>query len=156
MPISITNKWRMERNLPFSFFSVFKDADHPTLTLEQKSGQSDDANQTYLWASPNGQQWSLHSFFFYKNKYNKLNSILLILIHLFQPPPAIKCEWTEWHGTTCSVTYHWLIMILLLGISKNKSVLATFCIPVLQPIHSAIAPFAPPLPPPHSPNLIES
>ena len=49
---------------------------------------------------------------------------------------------SELNGTTWSVIYHWLIMILLLGISKNKIVLATFCIPVLQqslPIHSAIA-----------------
>ena len=67
----------------------------------------------------------------------------------------------ELNGTTCTVTYHWLIMILLLDISKNKSVLATFCIPnpaTVQrlPIHLAIAaPFAPPHPP-TSPILIES
>ena len=42
----------MEINLPFSFFSVFIDADHPTLTLKQKLGRSGDANQTYLWALP--------------------------------------------------------------------------------------------------------
>ena len=40
-------------NLPFSFFSVFTDANHLTLTLEQKSGQSGDANQAYLWELPN-------------------------------------------------------------------------------------------------------
>ena len=59
---------------------------------------------------------------------------------------------SELNGTTCFVTDHSLIMILRLGISKNKSVQATFCIPVLQPIHSAITPFAPP----PSPNPIES
>ena len=51
MPISITNKRLMEINLLFSFSSVFINADHPTLTLEQKSGRSGDANQTYLRAS---------------------------------------------------------------------------------------------------------
>ena len=77
-------------------------------------------------------QWSLHSFFLYKNKYNKLTPILLILIHLFQPLRRMQASVSELNGTTCSVTYHWLIIILLLGISKNESVLATFCIPVLQ------------------------
>ena len=77
-------------------------------------------------------QWSLHSFFLYKNKYNKLTPILLILIHLFQPLRGMQASVSELNGTTCSVTYHWLIIILLLGISKNESVLATFCIPVLQ------------------------
>ena len=48
IPISITNKRLMEISLPFSIFSVFIDADHPTLTLEQKSGRSSHANQTYL------------------------------------------------------------------------------------------------------------
>ena len=52
MPTSITNKWLMEINLLFIFFSVFIGADHPTLTLEQKSGRLGDANQAYLWASP--------------------------------------------------------------------------------------------------------
>ena len=89
--------------------------------------------------------------FLYKNKYNKLTPILLILIHLFQPPRACKQVLVNWIEQP-AVTYHWLIMILLIDISKNKRVLATFCIPVLQhsvyvPIHSAIAPFAPtPLP----------
>ena len=60
---------------------------------------------------------------------NKLTPILLILLHLFQSPHAIKWEWTN--GTTCSVSYVPLIlMVLLLFISKNKSVLTTFCIPV--------------------------
>ena len=38
----------MEINLPFSFFSAFIDADHPNLTLDQKPGWLDDANQKYL------------------------------------------------------------------------------------------------------------
>ena len=73
---------------------------------------------------------------------------LLMLIHLFQTPHASKCGWTEWNSLLCYLQYHWLIMILLFSISKNKSVLATFCIPVLQPnaIHSQPlpTPFAPP------------
>ena len=49
---SFINKWLMGINLPLSFFSVFIGADHPTLTLAEKSGRSGDANQTNLWASP--------------------------------------------------------------------------------------------------------
>ena len=37
-------------------------------------------------------------------------------------------------------------------VSELNGMQATFCIPVLQPIHSAITPFAPP----PSPNPIES
>ena len=47
----------IDGNKSASFCSVFIDADHPTLTLEQKSGGSGDANQTYLWASP----WSKYA-----------------------------------------------------------------------------------------------
>ena len=50
-----------------------------------------------------------------------MTPILLILIHLFQPPHASKQVWVNWMEQ----------LILQLGISKNKSVLATFCIPVL-------------------------
>ena len=56
-------------------------------------------------------EWLLHSFFFYKNKYNKLTPILLILIHLFQPTHANKSSVSELNGTTCSVTYLPLIDI---------------------------------------------
>ena len=52
MPILIINKWLMEINLALSFFSVFIDADQPTLTLERKLGRSGDAKPTHLWASP--------------------------------------------------------------------------------------------------------
>ena len=38
MPISTTNKWPMETNLPFSFFLVFIDADHPTLNFGAEIG----------------------------------------------------------------------------------------------------------------------
>ena len=30
-----------------------------------------------------------------------MTPILLILIHLFQPPHASKCEWTEWNNLLC-------------------------------------------------------
>ena len=36
-----------------SALQVFIGANHPTLTLEQKSCWLGDGNQTYLWASPN-------------------------------------------------------------------------------------------------------
>ena len=48
MPISITNKWLIEIKLPFGLFSVFLDADHPTLTLEQNLGWSGDTNETFV------------------------------------------------------------------------------------------------------------
>ena len=94
--------------------------------------------------------------FYQQNKQpdNKLTPILLILIHLSISATACKqvlVNWMEQPAVTC----HWFIMVLLLGISKNKNVLAKFCITVLQQsaylrIHySAIAPFASPsLPPP--------
>ena len=105
-------------------------------------------------------EWSLHSFFFWKISIINWLLYLLILIHLFQPPHANKCEWTEWNNLLC-----YQPMILLLDISKNKSVLATFCIHAcaLQSYATTvqrlpilfIQPFHPLLLPP-SPNPIES
>ena len=64
---------------------------------------------TYISVMVNG-----HYIHFYKNRYNKVNPILLV--HLFLPPCASKCEWME---QPLSVTYYWSYII----ISKSKCVL---------------------------------
>ena len=52
IPIIVTNKWQMGIKLPFNYFAVFRNADPPTQTLEQKMGRSFDTNQTYMWTAP--------------------------------------------------------------------------------------------------------
>ena len=59
----------------------------------------------------NNGHYTVHSFFFHKNKYNKLTPILLILIHLSQPHNGSKSSVSELNGTNCSVTYLPLIDI---------------------------------------------
>ena len=47
-------KWQVAdgNKSALQFLSAFIDADHPNLTLDQKPGWLDDANQKYLLASP--------------------------------------------------------------------------------------------------------
>ena len=45
----------MEIKLPFSYFSVFIDSDSPNQTLEKKSGQLGDSNQTFVSVALNSE-----------------------------------------------------------------------------------------------------
>lgn len=77
-----------------------------------------------------------HYIHFFKNKYNKLTPILLI--HLFWPPRASKCEWnsSEWNNLLCYL----LLIIPIIVVSKSKLKVCYILHSSPMNIHSAIIP----------------
>ena len=77
-----------------------------------------------------------HYIHFFKNKYKKLTPILLI--YLFWPPRASKCEWnsSEWNNLLCYL----LLIISIIVTSKSKLKVCYILHSSPMNIHSAFIP----------------
>ena len=92
MPISIRNKWLMEIKLPFSYFSVFIDSDSPNQTLEKKSGQLGDSNQTFVSVALNSE----FSIDLYNKTFVLCSRYGLILLRILSFWPAFLQMFLIW------------------------------------------------------------
>ena len=92
MPISIRNKWLMGIKLPFSYFSVFIDSDSPNQTLEKKSGQLGDSNQTFVSVALNSE----FSIDLYNKTFVLCSRYGLILLRILSFWPAFLQMFLIW------------------------------------------------------------